>query len=47
MRTTCEECGTRLTLDIYDADGVLVGAECPKCGYYVTRYLPGQDPMAR
>lgn len=44
MTTTCEECQRRLTLDIYDADGVLVGAECA-CGYYVTRYLPGQEPQ--
>jgi len=36
MRTTCEECGRRLTLDIYD-DETMVGGEC-KCGYYVTRY---------
>lgn len=43
MVTTCEECGRRLTLNTYDADGVLVGDECA-CGYYVTRYLPGQAP---
>ncbi len=44
MRTTCEECGAKVTLDIQDADGVLIGGTCPKCGYYVTRYLPGQEP---
>jgi Zn ribbon nucleic-acid-binding protein len=44
MTTTCEECGTRLTLTLIDADGVLIGDECPKCGYYVTRYMPGQEP---
>lgn len=43
MRATCEECGARLTLDKMDADGVLVGTEC-ECGYYVTRYMPGQEP---
>lgn len=43
MRTTCEECGNRLTLTTVDSDGVLIGDEC-KCGYYVTRYLPGQEP---
>lgn len=44
MKTTCEYCGERITLDIVDADGVLIGAECPKCGEYVTRYMPGQEP---
>jgi hypothetical protein len=44
MKTTCEECQRRVTLDTVDADGVLIGAECP-CGYYVTRYMPGQNPM--
>lgn len=44
MRTTCDSCGTTLTLSIYDADGVLVGDEC-RCGEYVTRYLPGQEPI--
>lgn len=43
MRTTCENCGKRVTLDIEDADGILIGGECV-CGYYVTRYLPGQEP---
>lgn len=43
MRTTCEECDARVTLDIVDADGVLIGAECV-CGYYVTRYMPGMSP---
>lgn len=44
QKTRCEECGTVLVLDTYDADGVLVGNECPKCGYYVTRYVKGQEP---
>lgn len=44
MKTTCDECQRTLVLDIEDADGVLIGAEC-KCGYYVTRYLPGQRPV--
>ena len=43
-RTICEECGHRVTLDTVDADGVLIGAECGHCGYYVTRYMPGQKP---
>jgi rRNA maturation endonuclease Nob1 len=42
--TTCEECGTRLKLTTIDGDGVLIGDECPSCGYYVTRYMPGQEP---
>jgi hypothetical protein len=42
-RTVCEECGSKIVLDIVDGDGVLIGAECV-CGYYVTRYLPGQEP---
>lgn len=44
MNTTCEECGTKITLSIIDADGVLIGDECRKCGYYVTRYMPDQQP---
>lgn len=44
MKTTCEECGAKVVLTIEDADGVLIGGDCPKCGYYVTRYLPGQEP---
>ena len=45
MRTICDGCGRTITLDIEDGDGVLIGAECTKCGYYVTRYLPGQRPI--
>ncbi len=37
MRTECEYCGRKITLDTYDSDGVLIGAECV-CGEYVTRY---------
>lgn len=44
MRTECDGCGRTLTLTIHDADGVLIGDECPTCGYYTTRYLPGQEP---
>ena len=44
MVTTCEECGRRLTLNTVDSDGVLIGAEC-LCGYYVTRYMPGQEVL--
>lgn len=43
-RTTCDECGARVTLDTVDADGVFIGGECPECGDYVTRYMPGQEP---
>ena len=43
-RTTCEECGTAVTLTTKDADGVLIGDECLSCGYYVTRYMPGMEP---
>jgi hypothetical protein len=42
-RAICEECGSTLSLTTVDADGVLIGDEC-ECGYYVTRYLPGQEP---
>ena len=44
MTTTCEECGAHFILNNVDADGVLIGGECPNCGYYVTRYMPGQEP---
>jgi hypothetical protein len=44
MRTTCDECQTRITLEWVDEDGVLIGGECPTCEMYVTRYLPGQAP---
>ena len=44
MRTHCEECGSPITLNIVDSDEVLIGAECA-CGYYVTRYMPGQNPL--
>lgn len=43
MNTICEECGKVALLDIVDADEVLIGGEC-ECGYYITRYLPGQAP---
>lgn len=44
-RTECDGCGkTGVVLDIEDADGVLIGGECPDCGYYVTRYMPGMEP---
>jgi hypothetical protein len=43
--TTCDECGARLRLDVEDGPDPLdlIGAECAKCGYYVTRY---NDPNA-
>jgi predicted nucleic acid-binding Zn-ribbon protein len=44
MRTECDGCGRFYTLTIIDADGVLIGDECPDCGYYTTRYVPGQRP---
>ena len=43
MRTKCENCGQSLTLDI--EDDIFIGGEC-RCGYYVTRYLPGMNPEA-
>jgi hypothetical protein len=42
--TTCEECGAHIRLTTIDADRVLIGDECSSCGYYVTRYMPGQEP---
>lgn len=44
MITECDGCGENVTLDTVDNDGVLIGGEC-SCGYYTTRYMPGQDPM--
>lgn len=44
MRTECDGCGERITITTEDADGVLIGGECGNCGYYTTRYLPGQGP---
>ncbi len=41
--TSCDECQSPLMLETIDSDGVLIGDEC-KCGYYVTRYIPGQEP---
>lgn len=41
-KTTCEECGAKVALEVEDADGVLEGGECA-CGYYVTRYVPGME----
>ena len=41
MRASCEECHRTFYLKTVDADGVLIGDECT-CGYYVTRYMPGQ-----
>jgi len=43
MITRCEECQRRLSLQLIDPAEVLIGGECA-CGYYVTRYLPGQEP---
>lgn len=43
-RTVCEECQTNIIISTIDADGVLIGDECPNCGYYVTRYMPGEEP---
>ena len=43
-KTTCEYCQRKITLDVIDDDGILIGAEC-KCGEYVTRYMPGMEPM--
>jgi hypothetical protein len=43
-RVICEECGHHFVIGTVDHDGVLIGDPCPKCGYYVTRYMPGQEP---
>lgn len=42
--TECEECQATIIIATVDADGVLIGDECPECGYYVTRYMPGMAP---
>lgn len=44
MVTECENCLHVFTIRTIDGDGVLIGDECPECGYYVTRYMPGQEP---
>lgn len=43
-KTECEYCFNQIKLTTVDADGVLIGDECPHCGEYVTRYMPGQEP---
>lgn len=43
MKASCEECGRTFYLTTIDADGVLIGDEC-RCGHYVTRYMPNQEP---
>jgi hypothetical protein len=43
-RTTCDECLTPLTLTTLYDDDVFIGDECPECGYWVSRYMPGQEP---
>lgn len=43
-KTDCDGCGTRVTLDVIDHDSILIGGECPRCQYYVTRYMPGESP---
>jgi hypothetical protein len=43
-KASCEECGCTFYLTTIDGDGTLIGDECPSCGYYVTRYMPGQEP---
>jgi hypothetical protein len=45
MRTECDGCGEFMLLTTEDSDGVLIGDECATCGYYTTRYLPGQEPQ--
>lgn len=44
MRSSCDDCDAPVTLTTVDSDGVLIGDECSRCGYYVTRYMPGQEP---
>lgn len=43
MKASCEECHRTFYLTTVDSDGVLIGDEC-SCGYYVTRYIPNQEP---
>ena len=45
MSDECDECQNPVHLDTVDADGVLIGGECTNCLYYVTRYMPGQEPV--
>ena len=40
MNATCEECGAARYLSL--SDGILIGAECLCCGYYITRYGVGK-----
>lgn len=44
MMTTCEECGYRVELTTVYEGGILIGDECPHCGYWVSRYMPGMKP---
>ena len=39
----CDGCGEWITLDV--PEDVLIGGECPHCGYYTTRYQPGMEPI--
>lgn len=43
-RAICDECGNTLSLRTIYEDGVLIGDPCPACGYWVSRYMPGQEP---
>ena len=45
MKTPCDGCNKTIIINTVDSDGVLIGDECPHCGYYTTRYLPGQAPQ--
>lgn len=43
VSTDCDGCGHIYTLRTTDADGILIGDECPKCEYYTTRYQRGME----
>lgn len=42
MLAECEECLEIIILD--NPEEVFIGGEC-QCGYYVTRYQPGMEPI--
>ncbi len=41
LATECDGCDEIIMLRTTDADGILIGDECPWCGYYTSRYQRG------